>query len=92
MVARGWESKAIEDQINAAQAKEEARAKKELTSLESERRRAIEGLRLEQTRLVREMKKATKRRHLVLLERALKHVESELTKLEQPDSPDSGTE
>jgi hypothetical protein len=84
-VARGWESKAIEEQISAAEAREEARAKKAESSLEAEHRRLREGLLLEQSRIVREMRKATKRRYLVLLERALAHVESELERLDRPD-------
>lgn len=85
-MARGWESKAIEDQISAAEAREEARAKRALTESEIERRNRIEGLRLERARINREMLEGHKRRYLVLLERALAHVEAELARLE----PESG--
>lgn len=81
-MARGWESKAIEDQIGAAEARKEARAKQNLTPLEIERQKRKESLLLERARLVREMEKSYKRRYLVLLERALVHVEAELAKLE----------
>ncbi|HEU4388614.1 MAG TPA: hypothetical protein VFV34_12510, partial [Blastocatellia bacterium] len=74
----------VEDQISAAQSRD-IRAKKELTSLEAEQRTLREGFLLEKARLVREMQKATRRRYLVLLERALAHVESELKKLEPED-------
>lgn len=82
-MARGWESKSIEDQISAAEAKEEAKARRALTASEIERRKRKEGLLLERARIVREMEKGHKRRYLVLLERALAHVEGELAKLEQ---------
>jgi truncated hemoglobin YjbI len=81
-MARGWESKAIEEQISAAEAKQEARAKQQLTAPDAERQRLKQGLMLERARIVREMEKSHKRRYLVLLERALKHVEAELAKLD----------
>ena len=85
-MARGWESKAIEDQISAAEAKEEARAKQALTESEIERRRQKESLLLERARITREMQEGHKRRYLVLLERALAHVEAELARFEQDNS------
>ena len=85
-MARGWESKAIEDQISAAEAKEEARAKQALTESEIEHRKRKESLMLERARITREMQEGHKRRYLVLLERALAHVEAELARLEQDDS------
>ena len=87
-MARGWESKAIEDQISAAEAKEEARAKQALTESEIEHRKRKESLLLERARITREMQEGHKRRYLVLLERALAHVEAELARLEQ-DGPAS---
>ncbi len=85
-MARGWESKAIEDQISAAEAREEARAKQALTESEIARRKRKEGLLMERARITREMQEGHKRRYLVLLERALAHVEAELARLEQDDS------
>jgi hypothetical protein len=80
-MARGWESKAVEDQINAAEAKSMSGAKRSLTLEQLEQRRRIEALEQERSRLIREMEEAHKRRYLVLLERALEHVESELARL-----------
>jgi hypothetical protein len=81
-MARGWESKAVEDQIEDAQLKKRARPRRDLTAEEIDRLRRKETLMLERTRLVREMERAFKRRHLVVLERALEHIEAELAKLE----------
>ncbi|MEK6320485.1 MAG: hypothetical protein AABN33_02255 [Acidobacteriota bacterium] len=82
-MARGWESKAVEDQIGAAEAKKEARGRRALTAEEIELKKRKEGLLLERARIVREMERAHKRRHLELLERGLAHIERELEKLEQ---------
>lgn len=81
-MARGWESKSIEDQINAVEAKEDARVKEAVTASDMERRKRKESLLFERARLEREIQAATKRRHLVMLERALAHIEAELAKLE----------
>ena len=85
-MARGWESKAIEDQISAAEARDEARAKRAQTASEMEHRKRKESLLLERARITREMQEGHKRRYLVLLERALAHVEAELAKFERDDS------
>ena len=85
-MARGWESKSVEEQISAAEDREAARSKRELSAQQIEWKKKKEGLLLERSRLTREMQKAHKRRYLVLLERALTHVEQELAKLEPPTS------
>jgi len=81
-MARGWESKSIEDQIDAAQARRDALSKKEFTDSEIERRKRKEGLLLERKRILRERESAHKKRHLALLDRTLAHVEAELAKVE----------
>ena len=85
-MARGWESKAVEDQIGDAEARKESRAKPVLTGAEFERQRRREGLLLERARILREMERAYRRRHLLVLERALVHLDSELAKLDQTDA------
>jgi hypothetical protein len=80
-MARGWESKSVEDQIGAAEANKEARGKRALTADEIEHVKRKEGLLLERARIVREMERAYKRRHLEVLERGLAHIERELAKL-----------
>lgn len=85
-MARGWESKAIEDQISAAEDREDARAKREQRASDMEHRKRKEGLLMERARITREIQEGHKRRYLVLLERALAHVEAELAKFEQDDS------
>ncbi|HLF83536.1 MAG TPA: hypothetical protein VI837_05120 [Blastocatellia bacterium] len=83
-MARGWESKAIEDQIGEAEAKKAVRRKRRLTPVETEHLQRKEALLLERARIVREMERAYMRRHLVMLERGLAHIDAELAKLELP--------
>ena len=85
-MARGWESKAVEDQIGEAEAKKEVRRKRRLTPDETEHLQRKEALLLERARIVREMERAYMRRHLVMLERGLAHIDAEIAKLEQ-DGP-----
>ena len=80
-MARGWESKSVEDQIAEAQTGRQANRGRALTADEIELQKRKEALLLERTRLTREMQKAYKRRHLEILERGLAHIETELAKL-----------
>ena len=83
-MARGWESKSIENQIDEAEAKKEARRKQSLTPDESQYLQRREALLRERARITREMERAYMRRHLVMLERGLAHIEAELAKLQRP--------
>jgi len=86
-MARGWESKGVEDQIGEAEAKKEARHKRTLTPDEIEHQQRKESLLQERSRIIREMERAYMRRHLVMLERGLAYIDAEIAKLEQ-DAPD----
>lgn len=88
-MARGWESKAVEDQIAAAEARKELRSKEELSPEEIERRTRKKALMIEHARLERERLKAHKKRYLVLLDKTVRHVEMELASLDEPDSDES---
>jgi len=84
-MARGWESKAVEDQIGDARAKREARPRK-MDPEDTELQRRKEALLRERTRIQHEMERAYMRRHLVILERGLSYIEAELAKLDQTAS------
>jgi hypothetical protein len=77
-VARGWDSKAVEDQIGAAQEERAANRKPELTAEGRERQSRLEGLRLSRARIRRDLDAATDDRYRKLLERTLQHLEAEL--------------
>lgn len=81
-MARGWESKSVEDQIGEAEAKRDLRRKRKLTPDEAEHLQRKEALVQERARIIREMERAYMRRHLVMLERGLTHIDAELAKLE----------
>lgn len=85
-MARGWESKSVEDQIGEAEAKKDVRRKRALSADELEQLKRKEALTLERARIVREMERAYKRGHLVMLERGLAHIEAELAKLDSDGS------
>ena len=85
-MARGWESKSVEDQISEAEARKASRSKKSLTPDEADYLHRKEALRLERARILREMERAYMRRHLVMLERGLAHIDSELAKLDDQRS------
>jgi hypothetical protein len=81
-MARGWESKAVEEQIGATEAEREARAKRALTASERERQTKKEALLLSRTRIIKDLEAARNERYRALLERTLAHVESELAGFE----------
>jgi len=88
-MARGWESKSVEDQISEAEAKLATRRKPRLSEAEAEQLKRKEVLLLERARIVREMERAYMRRHLVMLERGLAHIDAQLEKLETDPSAQS---
>jgi hypothetical protein len=81
-MARGWESKSVEDQISGAQAQRESKPGRALTRFEIEQQTRKKGLLLEIVRLSRELQAARSERYRELLKRSLEHVEAELAKLE----------
>lgn len=84
-MARGWESKSIEDQIQAREDKKETRMKPVLTEAETKRRGRREELTLSRTKILRDLEATQNERYKVLLNRTLTHIESELTKLDSSD-------
>ena len=80
-MARGWESKAVEDQIDAAKTAKDNLRRQDLTGADIDTLRKREGLLIERQRIVREMERGYKRRYLVLLERTLAHIDAELEKI-----------
>jgi hypothetical protein len=81
-MARGWESKSVEDQVAEAEAAKEARAKPHLT----EQERAIEterqSLLLSRAQVMNRLKLATNARYRTQLEAALKDLDARLGDLQ----------
>lgn len=81
-MARGWESKAVEDQIQEAERKErEASTDFEDSPAVRARRERLETLRLSRARTLEQLERATNRAHREMLQRTLRALELEITEL-----------
>ena len=83
-MARGWESKGVEDQIAAAEAERQTRERPELTAAERELRGRREQLLLSRAKIVSDLAAAREERHRTLLERALAHIDAQLDEVGPP--------
>jgi hypothetical protein len=79
-MARGWESKAVEDQQNEAEerARRKQAASEELTPEERERRERMESLQLSRARTLSQLEQATRPAHRQMLQRTLQALEAEI--------------
>lgn len=77
-MARGWESKAIEEQREAAAVAPERKKKLERSAEEQERVRKREDLQLARKRVAADLATATHPRHRELLERTLADLDSRI--------------
>jgi len=76
-MARGWESKSVEDQIaSAGERKAPSRPVLSADALERQSRKA--GLILSRTRIVRDIENAKDDRHRVVLQRALDYIDAQI--------------
>ena len=81
-MARGWESKSVEDQMDAAESARAAASKRQLTPEEAERQAARDGLLLSRARTLNALQGACDARYRALLETTLAHVDEELKKVD----------
>jgi hypothetical protein len=81
-MARGWESKSVEDQIGDAQAEKEACSKPFLSPDERERQTHKQSLLLSLSQILGRLKLANNPRYREQLEAALAHVETQLRAFE----------
>jgi hypothetical protein len=77
-MARGWESKAVDDQMAAAESEKLNRLKPASTADERERQARREGFRLSRARILKDLESVSDARHRALLERALAHLDGEI--------------
>jgi hypothetical protein len=80
-VARGWESKSVEDQISERQTQSQNPQKDKLSPEDLERKARRAGILLARTRTVTAMEASRDDRYRALLQRTLEHLDSELEKL-----------
>ena len=81
-MARGWESKSVEDQIDAADAARQDRAERHLSAQQRERQARKQSLLLSRAQTLARLKAATNARYRSQLELALKHLEKQLSELD----------
>lgn len=77
-MARGWESKSVEDQIDAAKADRDAQIKPRLTQEQREQRELKQSLQLSRAQTLRRLKAATNDRYRAQLQSALAHLDAQL--------------
>jgi hypothetical protein len=82
-MARGWESKEVESQIEAAEARAAVSKKKQLNEQEIQLQREREGLELSRTRVVRDLASALNPRYREQLQQSLDHLDAKLAALKQ---------
>jgi hypothetical protein len=78
-MARGWESKSVEDQIGAAEAAKESRAGRYLSDKERAQETRRQSLLLSRAQVVSRLKVTTNARYRAQLERALKDLDAQLS-------------
>jgi hypothetical protein len=80
-MARGWESKAVADQQEAAEDRAHRQATEELSLEERTRRTRLESLMLSRTRTLDRLEQATRPAHREMLQRTLRALEAEIEEL-----------
>jgi len=81
-MARGWESKSVEDQQDAAERARAVRQAPALTPEAQARAQQRESLRLARTNTVATLQTACNPRHRAMLEETLAHLDAQLRALE----------
>jgi hypothetical protein len=78
-MARGWESKSIEIQIEEAGNESGVVVKDGLHGVEVEKRRQLEDLLLQRSRVLQEIDSARNRRYRTMLEEKLAHLDHKIS-------------
>jgi len=82
-MARGWESKSVEEQQSQAQNQTVSQDEKDaLKRQNAEKMRKVQALKLNRARINEQIERSTNDRYKELLGRELEHVEQELKQLE----------
>jgi len=81
-MARGWESKSVEDQIGAAEAERELRNRQQLSTEEREQSERHQSLLLSRALILGRIKAARNPRHRAQLQVALDQLDEQLCEFE----------
>ena len=80
-MARGWESKAVEDQMEEARRLQGERTSPVQSPEMIERARRIENLRLARSRLAEQLSRARSETHRAMIQQSLRAIEEEIAAL-----------
>lgn len=82
-MARGWESKAVEDQMAEAdeRARRKERADRDMSPEERARRHRLDSLQLSRARILTQLEQATRPAHRQMLQQSLRALEAEIDSL-----------
>jgi hypothetical protein len=80
-VARGWESKSVEGQIESFASRNRAAPGKHLTAEQMERQRQKDGLLLSRKRVLHDIEQSQNPRHLKILQDSLAYLDAKLAEL-----------
>ncbi|MCG3162561.1 MAG: hypothetical protein JMDDDDMK_03840 [Acidobacteria bacterium] len=80
-MARGWESKSVEDQMEEARRSQVEAGGRIQSPEEKERERRIESLRLERSRLTEQLDRARSAAHQRMIQQSLEAIEAEIAAL-----------
>jgi hypothetical protein len=84
-MARGWESKAVEGQVQEFESKENRAHKRQLTQTQVEIRRQREILLLSRARVEKQLQSIQDARYREQLSRALADLDAQLSKLKETE-------
>ena len=82
-MARGWESKSVEDQMDSAKADRDAQIKPRLSPEARERQTRTQSLRLSRSRIMGLLKSTRSERYRAQLEQTLADLDAQLRELEK---------
>jgi hypothetical protein len=80
-MARGWESKSVEDQIEEARRSQDESKNRLQSPEDRERERKVESLKLERSRLTELLERARSEAHQRMIRQSLQAIEEEITAL-----------
>jgi hypothetical protein len=81
-MARGWESKAVESQIDAAAERQERSKAVQLNAEQISRQKERESIELSRTRVLQDLAAAENPKYRALLQRSLQFLDEKLKSLE----------
>ncbi len=83
-MAKGWESKSVESQVEDSQAQDSGKRGVQLTPAQLDTRRRREVLLLSRSRVQRDLQLSQDQRYRDLLTRALSDIEAQISALDNP--------